>query len=312
MSMINLRAHLRLMRFDHWIKNLFMLPGVAISLAFQLEEIHQRINLKLVGLVLVSLISLCLISSANYVINEYLDRGSDSKHPMKKHRVAANHDFNPWSVLVHYLVLILIAGMASAPLPSTIKFYLGALLIMGFLYNVKPIRLKDRPYIDVLSESINNPIRLAIGWHCVTPLTAVPASAFISYWGVGVFLMSLKRYTEMELINNRELLGNYRESFKKWTPNKLLVFSFIGALVSAAFSGILLVKYRLEYILMYPAFIWIFAEYLGISLNLDEASYAPEKLMRKKRLQGIALVITLLFLLLSFMNLPILYQFVYG
>lgn len=310
--MTNFRVHLRLMRFDHWIKNLFMLPGVAISLAFQIDEIHQSINLKLVAVTLTSLLCLCLISSANYVINEYLDRNSDSKHPMKKHRVATSHDFSLKSVIVQYLLIILIAGIVSTPLPLTIRFYLGALLIMGILYNVKPVRLKDRHYVDVLSESINNPIRLAIGWHCVSPQTVVPASAFISYWGVGIFLMSLKRYTEMELINDRELLGNYRESFKKWTPHKLLIFSFVGALVSAAFSGILLVKYRLEYILMYPAFIWIFAEYLSISLKLDEASYAPEKLMRKRRLQVIALVIAILFLFLSFLSIPILYQLVYG
>ena len=300
------------MRFDHWIKNLFMLPGVALSLAFQIDDIHQKVNANVLLMIFTSLLSLCLVSSANYVINEYLDRNSDSKHPMKKHRIATNHDFSLKSIVILYLVITFFAGIASIQLPSTIKFYLVTLLIMGILYNVKPVRLKDRHYVDVLSESINNPMRLAIGWHCVTPQTVVPASAFISYWGVGVFLMSLKRYTEMELINNRELLANYRESFKMWTPNKLLIFSFVGALVSAAFSGILLVKYRLEYILMYPAFIWIFAEYLSISLKLDEASYAPEKLMRKKRLQVISLIIAILFLVLSFVSFPILYQLIYG
>jgi 4-hydroxybenzoate polyprenyltransferase len=289
-----------------------MLPGVALSLAFQIDDIHQKVNADLLLIMFTSLLSLCLISSANYVINEYLDRNSDLKHPMKKHRIATHHDFSLKSIVVLYLLITFFAGITSIQLPSTIKFYLVTLLIMGILYNIKPVRLKDRHYVDVLSESINNPIRLAIGWHCVTPQTAVPASAFISYWGLGIFLMSLKRYTEMELINNRELLANYRESFKMWTPNKLLIFSFVGALVSAAFSGILLVKYRLEYILMYPAFIWIFAEYLSISLKLDEASYAPEKLMRKKRLQAISLIIAILFLVLSFVSFPILYQLIYG
>ena len=31
---------------------------------------------------------------------------------------------------------------------------------MGTLYNIPPIRMKDMPYADVLSESINNPIRI--------------------------------------------------------------------------------------------------------------------------------------------------------
>jgi len=36
--------------------------------------------------------------------------------------------------------------------------------VMGLAYNVPPVRLKGWPYLDVLSESINNPIRLALGW----------------------------------------------------------------------------------------------------------------------------------------------------
>ncbi len=32
---------------------------------------------------------------------------------------------------------------------------------MGLVHNVPPVRSKELPYIDVLSESVNNPIRLA-------------------------------------------------------------------------------------------------------------------------------------------------------
>ena len=36
---------------------------------------------------------------------------------------------------------------------------------MGCLYNIPPIRTKDHAYVDVLSESINNPIRFLVGWY---------------------------------------------------------------------------------------------------------------------------------------------------
>ena len=36
----------------------------------------------------------------------------------------------------------------------------AVLLLMGIAYNVPPLRTKDRPYLDVLSESVNNPLRL--------------------------------------------------------------------------------------------------------------------------------------------------------
>jgi 4-hydroxybenzoate polyprenyltransferase len=300
------------MRFDHWIKNLFMFPGTALAIAFQYNANWNELEVNFVYTTAVAFVGLCLISSANYVINEFLDRDLDAIHPMKKHRVATSHNFTTASIRVQYFLLISVAALITINSAPPIRIYLVALLVMGIFYNVRPIRLKDRHYLDVLSESVNNPFRLAVGWHCVAPMTPVPASAFISYWGVGIFLMSLKRYTEMQIINDQRLIENYRTSFKKWTPQKLLIFSFMGALIASAFSGILLVKYHLEYILIFPALFWIFAEYLNISLNLDEASYAPEKLMRKKKLQVIALVISILYVLLSFVKIPVLYQIVYG
>ena len=34
---------------------------------------------------------------------------------------------------------------------------------MACVYNVPPVRSKDQPYVDVLSEAINNPLRLLAG-----------------------------------------------------------------------------------------------------------------------------------------------------
>lgn len=54
------------------------------------------------------------------------------------------------------------------------------LLVMGVLYNVKPIRTKDRACVDVLSESINNPIRLVLGWAAISTIMLPPSSLLIS------------------------------------------------------------------------------------------------------------------------------------
>lgn len=66
-------------------------------------------------------------------------------------------------VMVEYAVCIVI-GIALS-LAVNIPFLLTELwlLVMGVLYNVKPIRTKDVVYLDVLSESVNNMIRLLPG-----------------------------------------------------------------------------------------------------------------------------------------------------
>jgi hypothetical protein len=76
------------------------------------------------------------------------------------------------------------------------------------------------------------------------------------------------------------------------------------------FMGIMLVKYRLEYILVVPPLILMFVEYLKMSLKVDLASIAPEKLMKKSNLQLMVLLVTFCFVVFSFIDLPFLETFV--
>ena len=75
---------------------------------------------------------------------------------------------------------------------------------MGIIYNVRPIRSKDRIYLDVLSESINNPLRLLLGWSAVLAGMLPPSSILMAYWMGGAFLMAVKRYAEYRFINDPE------------------------------------------------------------------------------------------------------------
>src|SRR3546814_4458791 len=71
-----------------------------------------------------------------------------------------------------------------------------AFAAQGLAYNVPPLRTKDVPYLDVLSESVNNPLRLAIGWAMIDPGSLPPVSIIIAYWFGGAFLMGTKRLSE--------------------------------------------------------------------------------------------------------------------
>lgn len=303
-----INSHMKLMRMDHWIKNLFMIPGAILAFSFELDANPSEIDAGKVSALVLSFICLCLISSSNYVINEWLDRNFDYKHPLKNHRVATKFEFKAKNIYIQYTLLIVLATIISLSLSSSVNLFLLLLLIMGVIYNVKPVRTKDRHYIDVISESVNNPIRFSIGWLAIVPNELVPISAFLCYWGIGIFLMSLKRYSEMIIVSDKSLLETYRKSFRKWSPNKLLIFSFIGAVIASTFGAILIMRRHLEYILAFPIIIWLFAEYLKLSLELDPASYAPEKLFRKKKLQILIIVTACIVALLTFTDFPILYS----
>ena len=99
----------------------------------------------------------------------------------------------------------------------------ATLWVMGLAYNVPPVRLKEWPYLDVLSESFNNPLRLALGWFALIPDRFPPVSLALSYWMVGAFFMAMKRLAELRHIRDRAALGAYRKSFRYYTEERLLV-----------------------------------------------------------------------------------------
>ena len=58
-------------------------------------------------------------------------------------------------------------------------FFATSLLfwLSGVVYNVRPLRTKDLPYLDVLSESFNNPLRLMLGWAMLEEATLAVEAA---------------------------------------------------------------------------------------------------------------------------------------
>src|SRR3546814_7969196 len=95
-----------------------------------------------------------------------------------------------------------------------------AFAAQGLAYNVPPLRTKDVPYLDVLSESVNNPLRLAIGWAMIDPGSLPPVSIIIAYWFGGAFLMGTKRlseYREIVVSNGAALLARYRKRSEEHT-----------------------------------------------------------------------------------------------
>lgn len=314
-----LKEYIAIARPDNWVKNLFMIPGMMFALAV----FDTPFNLNLVVKVICGLSSMCLVASANYVINEYLDSGFDKYHPLKSKRSLVLSAVNPKIVYTEYVVLA-IAGFGLAYLVST-KFLSAALflLFMGVIYNVKPFRSKDRVFLDVLSESINNPIRFAAGWFIFTPSlglpngrydlnwinTLPPVSIIIAYWMGGAFLMATKRFAEYRLINNPERAGLYRRSFKFYTEQKLLVSMFFYGITCAFFMGIFLVKNRIELLLSFPFFALLFSWYLNIGLLNDSPVQGSEKLYTRKWFMLYLVLFTTLLCILMFVNIPWLHWF---
>ena len=298
-----LRPYIQIARPDHWIKNIFVLPGAAAAYAV---TPHTASAASLLTNLAVGLISVCLCASANYTINEYLDAAFDRFHPLKKQRPGAMGALSARLVLAEYYVLAGL-GLAIGWLINPAFMICAAwLLVMGIIYNVQPMRSKDRAYLDVLSEAINNPIRFLMGWFAVTAQVVPPVSVLFAYWMGGAFLMAVKRYSEFRRIGDAAQAGLYRRSFLTYSETSLLLSSFFYAICSAFFIGIFLIKYRVGLVLTFPLYAALFTWYLAVGLRRDSAAQAPEKLYREVALMSFAAFTFLVTALLFIIDVPFL------
>lgn len=296
------REYVSIARLDHVTKHVFVLPGVLLAYLLRGVQTDSLLSMALLGLIVA-----VSIASANYTINEYLDRASDRHHPTKSARAAVQTEMSGTIVFLQWL-LLLVVGLTAGYLAGTVMLITAVLFAaQGIFYNVRPIRTKDVPYLDVLSEAVNNPFRLMIGWAIVDPNTLPPSSIILAYWFGGAFLMGSKRlseYREIVASHGKELLARYRKSFHGYTEINLTSSVFIYALFSVAFLVVFLLKYRIEYLLVLPAVIVLFGKYLALSMLPGSTAQKPEHLFKERGLLMIAALVAGLFVALTLVDVP--------
>lgn len=300
--------YLALARLDHSTKHIFIIPG--IMLAYLLRGVHSE---SLGVSVAFGLLAAICVASANYVINEWLDRDFDKFHPTKSQRPAVQKPLRRNVVILAWLALLGV-GLACALTASRTTFVVAAIFgLQGIIYNAPPLRTKDKAYLDVISESINNPLRLMIGWAMVDPTTLPPSSVILMYWTGGGFLMAAKRLSEFREIaasHGRVLLEQYRASFAGYSETSLAVSCLVYALYSGFFLAVFLVKYRIEYLLTVPVVIALFARYFALSMVSGSSAQKPEKLFREHSLIALVVLLAGLFALTTTVDIPVLQMFV--
>lgn len=292
-------AHLRLLRLDHSVKQIFVVPGIVIAAGLT----GTPLNHELLGRVLLGLLAVTAVASSNYVLNELLDAPYDRLHPTKCLRPAACHSICRPLAYAEWLAL----GAAGSWLASTISMpmLLSVLVLwgMGCLYNIPPIRLKDITYLDVLSESLNNPIRFCAGWYIVTAVVLPPASMLVAYWMLGAYFMALKRFSEFRQMGP-DSARQYRRSFEHYTEAGLLNSVLFYAATAMLFFGAFIMRYRMEMVFAFPLIALLMAVYFDLAFQPDSPVQNPEKLLRQPRLMALLVACCTALVVLSLVNMP--------
>ena len=217
-------------RPHHYAKNVLMLVGAALACVYQPNLLTDKL------LLLFGFVATCIIASSNYVLNEILDADSDKFHFSKGDRPIAAGYISPAIAYREWLIL----GAAGLSIAAWIgwSFFVVAIAfqLMAILYNVPPLRLKDLPYLDVLSEAVNSPLRLLLGWLIVLPSEFPSLSIVFAFWMAGSFEMARKRFKEYRHFRDRSKAAGYRKSFAHYNERRLKVSMAIYALFAVIIS----------------------------------------------------------------------------
>lgn len=213
---------LKLMRIKQWYKNLLIF--IPLFFARKLFEFDSTVAC------VVGFVSLCLISSAFYVVNDIKDIKADRVHPEKRYRPLSSGRVSVFEAV--WLSVLLFCGALLLASYLSFPFIIFPLLLFMFslFYTlvVKNIAIADIHFI-----SFNYIIRAVSGVVLIsTPLS----SWFILFIYVGaLFLATGKRRADLELLGDDAKLHKsvyrvYNKKFLDWLSMCLLtvmLFSYI-------------------------------------------------------------------------------------
>lgn len=298
--MKKLIPYLQIARIDHWFKNVFLLPGVFLAIYLD----HSVWQNDVFFSVILALFITGIIASSYYVLNEVLDAPMDKFHPVKKFRPVPSGKVN---IKLGYALWIALGVIGIA-----MSFLLGVqfaiiaiwLWLMGCFYNIPPIRTKDKAYLDVISESVNNPLRLLLGWYATGTELVPPISIILAYWMLGAFFMAAKRYGEYVKIDNKEIAVAYRKSFEHYNEKRLLISMAYYNAAFGLFFGIFLIRYHIEIILLTPFIAGFMAWYLTLTFKDDSPVQYPERLYKEKGFMAYIFLCVVLGVALLFVDMP--------
>lgn len=297
-------GHLCILRVNHWVKNVFVLPGVLVAVA--LGCCHFTAGLLVPAIW--GLLAVGLVASSNYVLNEILDASTDRAHPVKRNRAIPCGQVSlplAWTQCV-------VCAAGGLTLGFALNWRLGVVLavfwLAALIYNIPPIRAKDRPHYDILLEGFNNPLRMLAGWY-LTGTNALPVlSLLISYWMAGCYFMSVKRFAEYRMMADPEQRTNYRKSFAWYTEPRLLVAILFYATSSMLFFAAFAMRYRFELLMTFPLVAVVMAAYLHMAFQPDSAAQRPERLYRQPGLMFSVVVCAAAMVALTFVDVPLLHE----
>ena len=143
---------INILRIRQWYKNIVIFLPIIFAIQFT--------NTSLLVSTFIGFFALCFISSANYIINDIIDRNRDRIHPEKKNRPIASGRVSIANAIILCIIMLFFGFYLGSTLSLMFIVLEISLFILTTLYS---LFLKNEPFVDVLIISINFTIRAIAG-----------------------------------------------------------------------------------------------------------------------------------------------------
>jgi len=224
----HLRAVVRSMRPRQWTKNLIVFMALVFSINEDWEVSDPSSWLPLLGWTVITFVLFCLISSADYLVNDVVDRESDRQHPRKRNRPIAAGELSAQAAVRWAAVLAAVAIGGAFALTPWITWHVGVVVAGYFvLMQVYSFQLKHVVLMDMMVIGAGFVLRAMAGALAID----VPISPwlYIVTALAALFLVVHKRRAELTLLE--EGAGSHRPILDQYSPALL---DQIASLVTAS------------------------------------------------------------------------------
>ena len=275
-----------LIRPYQWYKNLVIfLPIIFGGVLF---------NFMNIGKTILGLISLCFISSVNYIINDIIDKDRDKKHPEKKTRPIAGKKIKIWEALVLAFVLLIISVTIASILN---KYFLLSVLGLLLLTQAYTLHFKKEVFADIILIALNFVIRAVSGAFIVD--VKISSWLILCPFFLSLFISVGKRESDIIFLGikaktHREVLGYYSSAL----THALMIITTSSLIISYSLYSFLSVYKNLLLTLpiaMYAIFRYLFLIYQG-----SEIARHPERIFKDKKITISSLLWVILVVILIY------------
>jgi len=216
-----MRALIISLRPKQWYKNVLLFVGIVFS--------ANLLDASMWATVLLAFVYFCMLSGAEYLFNDILDRERDRVHPIKSQRPIASGQLKVSHALL-FATLLVVASLVGAYFTVNLDFFIisALYLVLVLLYS---LIFKHHVIADVLVVSAGFVIRAVAG--------ALAIDVRVSPWLIvcsfllALFLAFGKRWHELATLSDKA--GNHRPVLDEYSTEIVEQFTGItaGALIVA-------------------------------------------------------------------------------